>query len=137
MKKFLFIILVLLVASCGSFTLTSYHGPVKNVLAVTKSGDTVQVSLRELESQKYNNYTRYYLYNDWRLNSWNYPYRYYNFSYGVPYRYKTYIPPKKYTPKPKTKVYSSTPRGRTNNQNRNYSSNSTNRRSSEGRRNNQ
>jgi hypothetical protein len=137
MKKFLFIILVLLVASCGSYTITSYHDPIKNVLAVTKSGDTVQVSLRELESQKYNNYTRYYLYNDWRLNNWDYPYRYYNFSYGIPYRYKTYIPPKKYTPKPKTKVYSSTPRGRTNNQNRNYSSNSTNRRSSEGRRNNQ
>lgn len=137
MKKFLFFILLLLIASCGSFTLTSYHDPVKNVLAVTKSGDTVQVPLRELESQKYDIYTRYYLYNDWRLNSWNYPYRYYNFSYGVPYRYKTYIPPKKYTPKPKTKVYSSTPRGRTNNQNRNYSSNSTNRRSSEGRRNNQ
>ena len=137
MKKFLFFILLLLVASCGSFTLTSYPNDIDTILAVTKSGDTVQVSPYELQTQKYDIYTRYYLYNDWRLNSWNYPYRYYNFSYGVPYRYKTYIPPKKYTPKPKTKVYSSTPRGRTNNQNRNYSSNSTNRRSSEGRRNNQ
>jgi len=136
MKKFLFFILLLLVASCGSFTLTSYPNDIDTILAVTKSGDTVQVSPYELQTQKYDIYTRYYLYNDWRLNSWNYPYRYYNFSYGVPYRYKTYIPPKKYTPKPKTKVYSSTPRGRTNNQNRNYSSNNTNRRSSEGRRNN-
>ena len=84
MKKFLFFILVLLVASCGSFTLTSYHDPIKNVLAVTKSGDTVQVPLRELESQKYNSYTRYYLHNDWRLNSWNYPYRgYYKKSYNI------------------------------------------------------
>ena len=136
MKKFLFLICLPLIVSCSSFTLTSYPNDIDTILAVTKSGDTVQVSPYELQTQKYDIYTRYYLYNDWRLNSWNYPYRYYNFSYGIPYRYRTYIPPKKYTPKPKTKVYSSTPRGRTNNQNRNYSSNNTNRRSSEGRRNN-
>ena len=136
MKKFLFLICLPLIVSCSSFTLTSHPNDIDTILAVTKSGDTVQVSPYELQTQKYDIYTRYYLYNDWRLNSWNYPYRYYNFSYGIPYRYRTYIPPKKYTPKPKTKVYSSTPRGRTNNQNRNYSSNNTNRRSSEGRRNN-
>jgi len=136
MKKFLFLISLPLIVSCGSFDFVSYPNDIDTILAVTKSGDTVQVSPYELQTQKYDIYTRYYLYNDWRLNSWNYPYRYYNFSYNVPYRYRTYIPPKKYTPKPKTKVYSSTPRGRANNQNRNYSSNNTNRRSSEGRRNN-
>ncbi len=136
MKKFILFIFLPLIVSCGSYDFASYSNDIDTILAVTKSGDTIQVSPYELQTQKYNVYTRYYLYNDWRLNSWNYPNRYYNFSYGVPYRYKTYIPPKKYTPKPKTKVYISTPRGRANNENRNYSSNNTNRRSSEGRRNN-
>lgn len=136
MKKFILFIFLPLIVSCGSYDFASYSNDIDTILAVTKSGDTIQVSPYELQTQKYNVYTRYYLYNDWRLNSWNYPNRYYNFSYSVPYRYKTYIPPKKYTPKPKTKVYISTPRGRANNENRNYSSNNTNRRSSEGRRNN-
>ena len=136
MKKLIFFISLLFIISCGSFTLTSYHDPINTILAVTKSGDTVQVSPYELQAQKYDIYTRYYLHNDWRLNSWDYPYRYHRYSYFDPYKYKVYIPTKKYTPKPKTKVYSSTPRGRATNENRNYSSNNTNRRSSEGRRNN-
>ena len=63
--------LVLLI-SCGSYTHTSYRPKIKSLLAITETGDTVSVSMREFERQKYDTYTRFNYNNNWYWNNWRY-----------------------------------------------------------------
>ena len=63
---------ILLITSCGSFTHTSYQPRIKSLLAITEEGDTVSVSVREFERQKYDSYTRFNWNNNWYWNNWRY-----------------------------------------------------------------
>ena len=72
MKKLLLLVLVSLTIGCSSYTHTSYRPKIKSLLAITETGDTVSVSMREFESQKYNTYTRFNYNNNWYWNNWRY-----------------------------------------------------------------
>lgn len=63
---------LLLIISCGSYTISSYHPKIKSLLAITETGDTVSVSMREFERQKYDTYTRFNFNNRWYWNNWHY-----------------------------------------------------------------
>ena len=63
---------VLLLTSCGSYTYESYRPKIKSLLAITEEGDTVSVSMREFERQKYDTYTRFNWNNQWYWNNWRY-----------------------------------------------------------------
>ena len=119
MKKI--ILLVFLIVGCGSFTHTSYRPKIKSLLAITETGDTVSVSMREFETQKYNTYTRFNYNNNWYMNNWRnnniwsnnqwwytQPNRYWGNDY---IRYTTPAKPK-YTPKPVSRPRNDTPRTR-------------------------
>tara|TARA_R110001606_G_scaffold5968_2_gene27091 strand:+ start:402 stop:896 length:495 start_codon:yes stop_codon:yes gene_type:complete len=71
-KKLLLLVLVSLTIGCSSYTHTSYRPKIKSLLAITETGDTVSVSMREFESQKYNTYTRFNYNNNWYWNNWRY-----------------------------------------------------------------
>ena len=96
---------ILLITSCGSYTISSYHPNIKSLLAITEKGDTVSVSIREFERQKYGTYTRFnynnnWYWNDWRYNSpyfWSYPYRWNNNLYWN----NNYIYTPRVSPRPK------------------------------------
>ena len=70
--KYVIILLSFLTIGCGSYTHTSYRPKIKSLLAITETGDTVSVSMREFESQKYNTYTRFNYNNNWYWNNWRY-----------------------------------------------------------------
>ena len=120
MKKI--ILLVFLIVGCGSFTHTSYRPKIKSLLAITETGDTVSVSMREFETQKYNTYTRFNYNNNWYMNNWrnnnmwntnqwwyNQPKNRY---WGNDYiRYTAPVKPK-YIPKPVSRPRNDTPRTR-------------------------
>lgn len=66
------IFLSLFLVSCGSYQHTSYRPKIKSLLAITETGDTVSVSMREFERQKYDTYTRFNYNNNWYWNNWRY-----------------------------------------------------------------
>lgn len=68
------IILSLFLVSCGSYTTSSYRPKIKSLLAITETGDTVSVSMREFERQKYDTYTRFRWNENWYWNNWRYDY---------------------------------------------------------------
>jgi hypothetical protein len=83
MKKLVLLVLVSLTIGCSSYTHTSYRPKIKSLLAITETGDTVSVSMREFESQKYNTYTRFNYNNSWYWNNWRWNY----WMYSQPNRY--------------------------------------------------
>ena len=70
--RYLIFLLSLLILSCGSYTHESYRPKIKSLLAITETGDTVSVSMREFEKQKYDTYTRFNYNNNWYWNNWRY-----------------------------------------------------------------
>ena len=72
LNKVLLILIILLTVRCGSYTHTSYRPKIKSLLAITETGDTVSVSMREFERQKYDTYTRFNYNNNWYWNNWRY-----------------------------------------------------------------
>ena len=73
MKKYkILIVLSLFIIGCGSYQHSSYRPKIKSLLAITETGDTVSVSMREFERQKYDNYTRFNYNNSWYWNNWRY-----------------------------------------------------------------
>ncbi len=70
--KYIIIIFSFLIIGCGSYQHTSYHPKIKSLLAITETGDTVSVSMREFERQKYDTYTRFNYNNNWYWNNWRY-----------------------------------------------------------------
>ena len=72
LNKILLILIILLTVRCGSYTHTSYRPKIKSLLAITETGDTVSVSMREFERQKYDTYTRFNYNNNWYWNNWRY-----------------------------------------------------------------
>ena len=123
--KYIIIILSFLVIGCGSYTHTSYRPKIKSLLAITETGDTVSVSVRDFETQKYNTYTRFNYNNNWYWNNWRYnnmwntnqwwynqPNRYWGNDY---IRYTTPVKPRvkpKYIPKPVNRPRIDRPRTR-------------------------
>ena len=60
----------ILFISCGSYQHSSYE--IKSLLAITEAGDTIAVSIKDFERNKYDSYTKF-RYNDaWYYNSWRY-----------------------------------------------------------------
>jgi len=72
LSRILLILIILLTVGCGSYTHTSYRPKIKSLLAITEEGDTVSVSMREFERQKYDTYTRFNYNNNWYWNNWRY-----------------------------------------------------------------
>ena len=72
MKKLLLIsLLSLFFIGCGSYNYSSYY-QIKDILAVTKSGDTIQVPLSEIKNNyKYNYYNNWQFYNGASWLYWN------------------------------------------------------------------
>jgi len=70
--RYLIVLLALSILSCGSYTHESYRPKIKSLLAITETGDTVSVSMREFEKQKYDSYTRFNYNNNWYWNNWRY-----------------------------------------------------------------
>ena len=71
MKKII-VLVCLILQSCGSYTYESYRPTIKSLLAITEAGDTVSVSMREFERQKYDTYTRFNYNDSWYWNNWRY-----------------------------------------------------------------
>jgi len=88
MKKIL-LLLSLLIIGCGSYTHESYRPKIKSLLAITETGDTVSVSMREFERQKYDTYTRFNYNNNWYWNNWRYDFnwRWQPYWYNQPNRF--------------------------------------------------
>ena len=131
MKKLTLIVLLsLLFVGCFPYKYSSYY-QVENVLAVTKSGDTIQVPLSEIKNNyKYNYYNNWQFYNGASWLYWNdlyirYPwYNAFNREFFYPqYRYylrNSNLRPQRtpiYRPRPNTpnRVESATPRGSNSN----------------------
>ena len=72
MRKLLLLVLTVLTIGCGSYQYTSYSPTIKSLLAITETGDTVSVSIREFERQKYDTYTRFNYNDSWYWNNWRY-----------------------------------------------------------------
>ena len=72
MRKLLLLVLTVLTIGCGSYQYTSYRPIIKSLLAITETGDTVSVSMREFERQKYDTYTRFNYNDSWYWNNWRY-----------------------------------------------------------------
>ncbi len=120
LNKILLLVLLISTISCGTYTTSSYRPKIKSLLAITETGDTVSVSMREFEKQKYDTYTRFNYNNSWYWNNWRYndPYFYYQYhgrwntnyywnnNYYVP---RNYVRPKV---KPKTRPKNPPPRTR-------------------------
>jgi len=71
-KIILLLIISFFIIKCGSYTHESYRPKIKSLLAITETGDTVSVSMREFEKQKYDTYTRFNYNNSWYWNNWRY-----------------------------------------------------------------
>ena len=80
MRKLLFLLPILLLASCGSYQIHQRQPQVSTVLAITNQGDTIQVPIQELQRkltpQDYPGWNFYWnnswwMYNDWYWNYWN------------------------------------------------------------------
>ncbi len=87
--KYIIILLSLLTIGCGSYTYESYRPKIKSLLAITEEGDTVSVSMREFERQKYDTYTRFNYNNNWYWNNWRYDFnwRWQPYWYNQPNRF--------------------------------------------------
>jgi hypothetical protein len=70
--KYIIIIFSFFIIGCGSYTHTSFSPKIKSLLAITEAGDTVSVSMKDFERQKYDNYTRFNYNNNWYWNNWHY-----------------------------------------------------------------
>ena len=111
MRKLLLLVLTVLTIGCGSYQYTSYRPTIKSLLAITETGDTVSVSMREFERQKYDTYTRFNYNNSWYWNNWRYtnnlewryPNGFWN-NYGFNgYNWNNYSPSIRPKVKPKTR----------------------------------
>ncbi len=91
MKYIIIILFAFFSISCGSYTMTSYYDDIENVLAITKSGDTIQVPIREFDRRKnYDYYTRFQWNENWYWNNWfNTRYHWDGYYYNRP-RYNWY-----------------------------------------------
>lgn len=118
-RFFTFLLVFISLTSCGTYTVARYD--IESVLAVTKSGDTIQVPLSELKKeynystfsdwQFYYGNNNWYLWSDWRLryptysmwyNDWYRPYWYRQRYYYQP---KTrYIPRRDVPQKPRVQI---------------------------------
>lgn len=72
LMRYLIILFIFSIISCGTYTTSSYRPKIKSLLAITETGDTVSVSMREFERQKYDTYTRFNYNNNWYWNNWRY-----------------------------------------------------------------
>ena len=128
LNKILLLVLLTLTISCGTYTTSSYRPKIKSLLAITEAGDTVSVSMREFEKQKYDTYTRFNYNNSWYWNNWRYDFNWgwNQWWYSQPNRYwwnndlrytnpsRGYRAPSRPQVKPKTRpkrVRVNTPRG--------------------------
>ena len=137
MKKIFLLLILILIIGCGSYTIPLYRPQIKSMLAITETGDTIQVPYKNVLKDRSYDYTRSnyntslywngwgynnnYRYNNWWLyphNSWNSNRIYYNNSV---INNSTFIRPKV---KPKTlprrpviqpRSQHSTPRGSNSN----------------------
>ena len=92
LNRILFILITFSILSCGSYTHESYRPKIKSLLAITEAGDTVSVSMREFERQKYDTYTRFNYNNNWYWNNWRYDFNWgwNQWWYSQPNRYWWY-----------------------------------------------
>ncbi len=72
LMRYLIVLFTFFIVSCGTYTTSSYRPKIKSLLAITETGDTVSVSMREFEKQKYDTYTRFNYNNNWYWNNWRY-----------------------------------------------------------------
>ena len=64
---------VILLSSCGSYTLTTNNGQtISSILAVTAVGDTVSVPYRQFVKYRDTEFIRYRHNNNWYWNNWRY-----------------------------------------------------------------
>ena len=71
MKYIVILLFAFFSISCGTYTMSSYYDEIENVLAITKSGDTIQVPIREFDRRKnYDYYTRFQWNENWYWNNW-------------------------------------------------------------------
>lgn len=137
MKKLLFILFLILIIGCGSYTVPLYRPQIKSMLAITETGDTIQVPYKDIIKDRSYDYTRSsyntslywnswgynnnYGYNNWWMysnNNWNSNRTYYNPSIinnSIPIRPK--VKPKRLPRRPVIQPNSqhTTPRGSNNN----------------------
>ena len=80
MRKLLIILPIILLASCGSYRIQTIQPQVTHVMAITNTGDTIQVPIQEfqrkLTPQDYPGWNIYWnnswwIYNDWYWNYWS------------------------------------------------------------------
>jgi|TARA_R100001460_G_C3493676_1_gene169617 hypothetical protein len=119
MRLILLIILALLSISCGTYHASSYYNEIENILAITKSGDTIQVPIKQFDRYKYDNYVRFQWNDNWYWN--NYYLNQYYWSNTYYPRYNRFRPiyyggNNNSTPRynPPTKYPTQTPRVRVN-----------------------
>ena len=125
MKYIIILLFAFFFISCGTYTMSSYYGDeVENVLAITKSGDTIQVPIHEFDRRKnYDYYTRFQWNENWYWNNWfNTRYHWNGYYYNRPlfvnrnYYTPSYRIPNRpsYKPTSPTRVRVNTPRGSNN-----------------------
>ena len=101
MRKLLFLLPILLLASCGSYRIYQTQPQVSTVLAITNQGDTIQVPIQDLQRkltpQDYPGWNFYWNNSWWMYNDW-----YWNYYQPNPrlFRPRYYI----YTPRPRVVV---------------------------------
>jgi hypothetical protein len=101
MRKLLFLLPILLLASCGSYRIYQAQPQVSTVLAITNQGDTIQVPIQDLQRnltpQDYSGWNFYWNNSWWMYNDW-----YWNYYQPNPrlFRPRYYI----YTPRPRVVV---------------------------------
>ena len=90
-KSGLYVIILLSLYSCGSYTLQTANkgSKIKSILAVTVAGDTVSVPYNDFIRERYDNYTRFNYNNNWYWNNWRYDYswrwnQYWYYNNGYP-----------------------------------------------------
>ena len=116
-KSWIFVIFLLSLYSCGSYTLQTNKGyEIKSILAVTEAGDTISVPYREFLNNRYDNYTRFNYNDRWYWNNWRYDYTwrwnyYWNFyPYQYNYSWNNYSNNYSYSNRPRVKPKTVIPR---------------------------
>lgn len=101
MRKLLFLLPILLLVSCGSYTIHQRQPEISYVIAITNQGDTIQVPIQDLQRkltpQDYPGWNFYWNNSWWMYNDWYWNYYQPNPRLFAP-RY--YI----YTPRPRVSV---------------------------------
>lgn len=123
MRNLLVYLAASFLVSCGSYSVT--RAPeIRSVLAVTETGDTIAVPISTIQSNKYDYYPRYRIYDPRYIDNWRYnaDWGFFNTWWGLPVhtwvpnppRYRTpdrQAPKQKERPKIIPKSYNATPRG--------------------------